>query len=172
MAKLTNQRELFASEYIIDLNATQAAVRAGYSEKTAQEQGSRLLSIVMVQDKIRQLQKERAEKQGWDAKKVLERIIGMVELDVADILDDGCNLLPVKQWPQVWRKSISSIEITEMGGNGDTPVSILKKIKWPDKLKNIELLGKHVDIKAFGDKPTDSGNMADVMRELMNRMPD
>ena len=48
MKKLTQRQQLFTEEYLVDLNATQAAVRAGYSPKTAQEQGSRLLCNVMV----------------------------------------------------------------------------------------------------------------------------
>lgn len=58
MAKLTDKQELFAREYLKDLNATQAAIRAGYSEKTAQEQASRLLSNVMVQSRISEMKYE------------------------------------------------------------------------------------------------------------------
>ena len=62
MAKLTPKQQRFVDEYLIDLNATQAAIRAGYSEKTAQEQSSRLLSNVIVSDAIRQAQQERQKR--------------------------------------------------------------------------------------------------------------
>ena len=74
------------------------------------------------------------------------------ELDVLDILDNTGNVKAIKDWPKPWRTSISGIDVQDMM-SGDTE-SILKKIKWPDKLRNIELLGKHVDIQAFNEKST------------------
>ncbi len=62
MAKLTPKQQRFVDEYLIDLNATQAAIRSGYSEKTAQEQSSRLLSNVMVSEAIELAQKERQKR--------------------------------------------------------------------------------------------------------------
>ena len=64
MSKLTEQQKLFCQEYITDLNATQAAIRANYSEDSASQQGSRLLTIDKVQEYVAKLQKpirERAE---------------------------------------------------------------------------------------------------------------
>ena len=52
MAKISAKQELFVDEYLIDLNATQAAIRAGYSPKTAEQQGSRLLSNVKVKGRV------------------------------------------------------------------------------------------------------------------------
>lgn len=72
--ELTPKQSLFVKEYLIDLNATQAAIRAGYSEKTAQEQGSRLLSNVIVSQAVNQAQAERSEKLEVTADWVLERL--------------------------------------------------------------------------------------------------
>ena len=58
MAKV-NRQDLFVKEYLIDLNATQAAIRVGYSVKTANEQGARLLANVSVQSKIAKAMAER-----------------------------------------------------------------------------------------------------------------
>lgn len=63
---LTNKQESFASEYPTDNNATQAAIRAGYSPHTAQEQGSRLLSKVMVQEAIAKIKAEAMERNKTD----------------------------------------------------------------------------------------------------------
>lgn len=62
MAKLTPKQQLFVDEYLIDLNATQAAIRAGYSPKTANEQGARLLVNVSISQAIKQAQQERQER--------------------------------------------------------------------------------------------------------------
>ncbi|MCK6203938.1 terminase small subunit [Bacillus infantis] len=72
---LRDKQERFAQEYIIDLNATQAAIRAGYSAKTANEQGSRLLANVKVRARIEELQSDRAEKLELDAEWVLKRLM-------------------------------------------------------------------------------------------------
>ncbi|HHX7278552.1 TPA: terminase small subunit [Yersinia enterocolitica] len=79
MAKLTDKQELFAREYLKDLNATQAAIRAGYSEKTAQVQSSRLLSNVMVQQRVSELAAERNSRVGIDADYVLRQAVKLHE---------------------------------------------------------------------------------------------
>ncbi|HDQ4772062.1 TPA: terminase small subunit [Yersinia enterocolitica] len=79
MAKLTDKQELFAREYLKDLNATQAAIRAGYSEKTAQVQSSRLLSNVMVQQRVSELASERNNRVGIDADYVLRQAVKLHE---------------------------------------------------------------------------------------------
>ena len=58
MDKLTAKQKRFCDEYLKDLNATQAAIRAGYSEKTANEQGARMLAKVSIQEYIQQFQKQ------------------------------------------------------------------------------------------------------------------
>jgi phage terminase small subunit len=68
---LTAKQQLFITEYLVDFNATQAAIRAGYSERTAQEQGSRLLSNVMVQEAIVEARKGRIERVEWTADEIL-----------------------------------------------------------------------------------------------------
>lgn len=173
MAKLTDKQELFAREYLKDLNATQAAIRAGYSDKTAQEQSSRLLSNVMVQKRIATLKSERNEEVGIDAAYVLRRLVEIDRMDVLDIVKDDLSLKPVSEWPPAWRRYISGFDVAEMfenSGEGGARelAGILKKIKWPDKVKNLELLGKHVTVQAFKDniKTEQSGTL-----EVVNYSP-
>lgn len=66
-------------------------------------------------------------------------------MDVLDILLANDELKPIAQWPKVWRTSLSGMDVTEMAGDA---AGLLKKIKWPDKVKNLELLGKHVTVMA------------------------
>jgi phage terminase small subunit len=74
--KLKNDKqEAFAREYIIDLNATKAAIRAGYSERTARQIGSRMLTKVDILARIEELQAERAKKLNIDAEWVLNRLV-------------------------------------------------------------------------------------------------
>lgn len=150
MAKLTDRQARFVDEYLVDLNATQAAIRAGYSERTANEQASRLLANVNVQALVQDRSKAREARTQINADYVLQRLVQIDQLDVADILDATGNFLPVLQWPKVWRQTLSGMDIQEMI-SGDVE-SVIRKIKWPDKLRNLELLGKHVTINAFRDQ--------------------
>lgn len=76
---LTAKQHRFVAEYLVDLNATQAAIRAGYSPKTAQEQGSRLLSNVMVAAAVEAAQRERAGRTGITQDYVLAKLRENVE---------------------------------------------------------------------------------------------
>lgn len=149
MASLKDERQIkFVEEYIKSLNATDAAIKAGYSEKTARSQGSRLLTNVDIQEAIQKAKIERQERANIDADYVLKRLVEIDQMDVLDIMDDQMKILPLRDWPKIWRQYISNIENLELT-DAD---GVFKKIKWPDKVKNLELLGKHVSVGAFKDK--------------------
>lgn len=155
MTKLTDKQELFCKEYIIDLNATQAALRAGYSESSAKEIGCENLTKPNIQDRITELKSEREERLKVDADYVLRRLVDIDEMDVIDILNEHGGVKPISEWPKVWRQFISGFDISELfEGSGDEreQVGLIKKIKWPDKVKNLELLGKHVNVQAWKEK--------------------
>lgn len=73
--KLTNKQEMFCMEYVVDFNATQAAIKAGYSENSAQEIGSENLSKPMIQARVQELMKDRIEKVQITAEDVIKDII-------------------------------------------------------------------------------------------------
>lgn len=150
MAELNQRQEMFCREYIKDLNGTQAAIRAGYSPRTADRMAYELLKKPEIQAFVLQSKAERVEEVKVDANYVLKRLIEIDEMDVADILDDGGDFLPIRKWPKTWRTTLSGLDIAIIN-SGDTE-TILKKIKWPDKVKNLELLGKHIGVGAFSEK--------------------
>lgn len=150
--KLTDKQEMFCREYLIDMNATQAAIRAGYSERTARSIGQRMLTNVDIEKRLSELKGDRNERVSVNADYVLDRLMQIDQLDVADILDVNGDLLPVREWSKAWRTSVNAIEVIQMS-KGDMDIeTFLKKVKLPDKLKNLELIGKHVDVQAFKDK--------------------
>lgn len=167
MANLTPKQQRFVDEYLIDLNATQAAIRAGYSEKTAAVIGAENLIKPNIQEAIQAAQAKRAERTQIDAEYVLRRLVEIDQMDVLDIMDDKYCLKPIGEWPKIWRQYISNIETISL----EDEAGWLKKIKWPDKVKNLELLGKHVSVGAFKDKVEHSGKLeiqsiSDLMDEL------
>lgn len=171
MPKLTEKQQRFVEEYLLDLNATQAAIRAGYSISTASEQGSRLLRNVKVQDAIVQekrrrnerINKEREEKgeTPYTAETVLTRHVEIDELDILDIIDDDGKVRPIKDWPRAWRRSINSMKIMELAGRDDV-FAVIKEIKWPDKLQNLKLLGEHIKVNAYRDRRADLDELESI----------
>ncbi|SCU95527.1 Bacteriophage terminase small subunit [Cupriavidus necator] len=147
MRKLSPKQQRFVEEYLIDLNATQAAIRAGYSQKTARQIGEQLLRKPEVQKRIAEAQKARSERTEVDVDYVLRRMVEIDQMDVLDILTDQMEVKPVSEWPHVWRQYLSGFDLAEMfEGTGEDRVlaGILKKIRWPDKVKNLELIGRHL----------------------------
>ena len=71
---LTEKQKRFAQEYLVDLNATQAAIRAGYSEKTAYSHGQRLLKNVEIQKSIQKAMQQRSQRTGFSQDMVLEKL--------------------------------------------------------------------------------------------------
>ncbi|WP_320746473.1 terminase small subunit [Enterobacter roggenkampii] len=148
---LNAKQDMFCREYLIDLNATQAAIRTGYSVKTANRIAAKLLSKVDIQNRITELKNNRNNVVGIDAIYVLRRLVEIDQMDVLDILTSTGDLKPVSEWPKVWRTTLSGLDVVEMSAEGNT-AALLKKIKWPDKVKNLELLGKHVRVQAFKEQ--------------------
>ncbi len=153
---LTPQKKLFIAEYPKDLNATQAAIRAGYSEKTAASQGQRLLKDVEVRAAIDVALATRIEKVQVDAVYVLNRLFEMAEADRADLYDDDGALKPIHEWPAVWRKGlVNGIEVEELFegvGRDRKHIGRIKKIKTDSGLAILNLLGKHVQVNAFAEQ--------------------
>jgi len=161
---LTDKQEMFCREYLIDLNATQAAIRAGYSEKTAPTIACENLIKPNVQQRIAELKAERNDRIDVDADYVLKRLFEIDQMDVLDILLANGELKPIKDWPKVWRTSLSGMDVTEMAGDS---AGLLKKIKWPDKVKNLELLGKHVEVQAFKEQTKTEHTVPEEFAELI-----
>lgn len=166
--ELTDKQEMFCREYLIDLNATQAAIRAGYSAKTANRTASENMSKPDIQSRIAELKAQRNDLVGINATYVLNRLVEIDQMDVLDILTSTGELKPVTRWPKVWRTTLSGLDVIEMAAEGNTSV-LLKKIKWPDKVKNLELIGKHIDVQAFREQ-VKTEHVVESISELMDSL--
>ena len=169
---LTDKQEMFCREYLIDLNATQAAIRAGYSAKTANRTASENLSKPDIKLRIAELKAQRNDLVGINAEYVLNRLIEIDQMDVLDILLQNGELKPIKDWPK-GRTTLSGMDVVEMASADSA--ALLKKIKWPDKVKNLELLGRHVSVQAFKDNVKNEVTGADggpVRTEITNLTPE
>ncbi|HCB3266968.1 TPA: terminase small subunit [Citrobacter amalonaticus] len=153
---LTAMQEAYCQSYIkTPENQTQAAINAGFSPNTAAVKASVMMRDERIQKRIAELMEERNKRLRVSADYVLLRLVEIDQMDVIDILNDDMSIKPVSEWPKVWRQYLTGFELADMfEGRGDEKelVGILKKIKWPDKVKNLELIGKHVDVMAFKER--------------------
>ena len=178
---LNDQKELFCHQYIAKaFDAGKAALAAGSKSKTPSQIGHAWLQEPEVRLRITQLQQESAKRLGVTSDFVLLRLLEIDEMDLVDIIDDEMNFKPFSEWPRVWTRFLSAIDLAEINeGKGDEKqmVGILKKIKWPDKIKNLEMIGKHIDIGAFRERVTHDGNISASLddegyKEVSDRVAD
>lgn len=149
MVDLTPKQARFVEEYLIDLNATQAAIRAGYSSRSANEQAAQLLGKPHIKTAIEAGRAARSEETKIDAAWVLKRLAAEAEADVADIYGDDGELLPLKQWPKIWRQGlVAGMDVEEIEVEG-VKVGLIRKVKISDRVRRLELIGKHVGVQAF-----------------------
>ena len=147
---LTAKRKAFVREYPIDLNATKAAIRAGYSEKTAYSQGQRLLKNVEVADAIQKALAERSERTEITQDYVLTSIMETME---------RC-----KQAEPVTYQSGDPVMIDTPDGN----IAPAYKFDAGAVLKGAELLGRHLAM--FTDKKTVTHHDGDRLAAVLERM--
>lgn len=173
---LTAMQEAYCQSYIKSPeNQSQAAIDAGFSPNTAAVKASVMMRDERIQKRIAELMEERNKRMRVSADYVLMRLVEIDQMDVLDILNDDMSIKPVSEWPKVWRQYLTGFELADMfEGRGDEKelVGILKKIKWPDKVKNLELIGKHVDVNAFKERLEVSGTVtiADRMAKARDRV--
>jgi phage terminase small subunit len=139
---LSRKQQRFVTEYLVDLNATQAAIRSGYSAKTAMAQGSRLLSHVEVSGAVQRRAGRMLEKAELTAAGTVEQLRRIVEFDIADLYNDDGQLKPVREWPEHARSAVAGVEVVDTLGNGGegeelirTRVSKVKLLNRTDAIK-------------------------------------
>lgn len=138
--KLTDRQQRFVDEYLIDLNATQAAIRAGYSVKTANEQGSRLLANVSVQTAIAEKMADRSRRTGVNQDRVVLELAKIAFVKLTDIIDEKGKI----------KDTATEDDLACLEGykykysDTDTGYSVEREVKLSSKMKALELLGKHL----------------------------
>lgn len=168
--KLTPKQQMFCDEYLIDLNATQAAIRAGYSNKTAKEIGCNLLTKVNIRAYIDQKMAERSRRCGITADRVLNELAKIGFCNAADLIN--FNQATVKEEADNYdTAAIQSVKVKTMSSeNGDM---IEREVKLYDKTKSLELIGKHLGM--FKDKvevdvsETPKSEMAELLSQRRER---
>lgn len=162
--KMTAKQERFVAEYLIDLNATQAAVRAGYSAKSADKQGYKMLCHPAIAAALSAKQGQRLKRLEITADRVLEEIAKVAFLDPRKLFTSDGSLVPIHELDDDTAANIAGLEVNELfEGEGDQKhaFGLLKKIKLSDKLRGLEMLGKH--LKLFTERVEVSGDRLDEL---------
>ena len=140
MAKLTEKQQRFVDEYLSDLIATQAAIRAGYSAKTADVQGSRMLGNVKVQQAVAEAMAARSKRTGVNQDRVVLELAKLAFVKMTDVVDSQGRIKDTATDDDL--SCIESIKYKE--SDNEFGGSVEREVKISSKLKALELLGKHL----------------------------
>ena len=134
--------------------------------------GSEILTLPNVTAFIDSIRLEAAESTNTDAEWLLKRLREIDDLDILDIMNEEVTAFKkLSEWPKVWRTSISGIDLMTLNGSEDVE-TVVSKIKWPDKVKNLDMIGRHVNVKAWDkEKEDNTSSLASSIGKLLDRMP-
>lgn len=156
---MTPKQAIFIAEYLVDQNATRAAIAAGVAEKSASVTASRWLKTKSIAAVIAERQAQRMARLEISADRTLQEIAKLAYYDPGKLYDERGRFRPVHMLDDTTRAAVAAVEVEETettiagGDAGSAPTTIIstktKKVKMADKSRNLELLGKH--LKLFGD---------------------
>ena len=167
--KIDPRWERFCHEYIKDQNGTRAALAAGAPEGTASIWASKAVADPRVQKRIKELLAPELDRLKIEVKDVLDGIAAIARVDLKDAYDENGQLLPVKDMPISIRKALVGVDVSEDYSEG-VNIGRTSKLKFPDRLKAWELLGK--TLKMFTDR-VEHGideNLADQLAQARERV--
>lgn len=146
--KLSPRQKAFCHQYVIDFNGSAAAIRAGYSEKTAREQAHDLLTRPHIKEFVKILQDELAKKAGVTAEEIVMELKKCGFSNIQDFIEDGNIIVDLKQIPRDKAAAVESIKILETITIVDKKPQkrISTTFKLADKISALEKLGRHVGI--------------------------
>lgn len=132
--KLTDKQEAFCREYIVDYNATQAAIRAGYSEKTAKEIASENLTKPNVQERLQELNKAAVERNEIQVDEVLRFLVDALRVDISEFIENGSYGLTLKDLQELPIEARRLIHKVSFRKGSNVEFELPKKLDVAEKL--------------------------------------
>ena len=177
MARRISRHEIFAREYVKDLNGTRAAIAAGYAKTTARATASRLLTKSNIQGLVASLTKKHTDKLDLDAEKVLSELsrVGFSNmLDYIRTTEESSAYVDLSNLTREQSAAIQEVTVDEyVEGKGKHARKVKRtKLKLVDKIRSLELLGKH--LKLFTERIEVGGieGLAEAMAAARKRVSD
>lgn len=171
---LTPKQRRFVAEYLVDLNATQAAIRAGYSKRTANRIASHLLSKVDIQTAVQVGQGKALKRAEMEADEWRRAITTVARFDIRKLVDpETGKLIPINELPDEAALCLASVKVLREkttrrtlgdGTEEDTEESTLEVKAW-DKLKALDMMGKHLNLLTERRDVTVHGSLAELLAD-------
>lgn len=152
MAKLAPKQAKFVECYLLALNATQAAISAGYAQNSAHVTGSKLLKVPKVAAAVQAAMQERAGRTSITADRVLQGLAQIAFADISKAYDEAGALKPLADMPPEVRAALQGVTIAKTGE---------KVGVFADRRGSLESLGKHLGL--FRDKLEVSGKDGEAL---------
>lgn len=165
---MTEKQKRFVEEYLIDLNATQAAIRAGYSVKTANEQGAQNLAKLSIKEEISKAMAERSKRTGINQDRVIEELAKIAFINANDLI----NPTDASVRENASKEDLACIQSVKVKQSFSDKGDITEReVKLNDKMKALELLGKHlgmwkdkVELSGLDEEKSKLDNILSQMR--------
>lgn len=166
--KLTPKQEAFVREYLIDLNATQAAIRAGYSKRTASSIGEENLRKPEIREAVQAAKDERSTRTEITADRVLQELARIAFFDLRRLYRADGSLKLMSELDDEAAAVLQAVDVSETSTGGEeVPLTITtRKAKVPDKVAALALAMRHLGM--LKDKVEHSGEIG--VRSLAERM--
>lgn len=141
---MTPKQALFVAEYRKDLNATQAAIRAGYSKKGAGQTAEKLLKNAEIAEAVAEKTQQQLDKADLTANRVLEELRRLSFADIRGLFDAEGNLKPLHELTAEQAACIAGFEVIKKNAEaGDGKTDVVHKVRVIDKTRSLEMLAKH-----------------------------
>jgi phage terminase small subunit len=165
-APLNHRQERFVEEYLIDFNATQAAIRAGYSAKTAGQLGERLLKNVQIAQKVDQRREQQAKSADLSAERVLKEAMRLAFFDIRKLVHPDGTPKKLSELDDDTAAAIQGLDVASIG-NAEVGLGTVLKYKIADKNSAIERLFKHLGLFK---KDNEQSNPGDALASLLGKI--
>lgn len=163
--KLTPKQERFVQEYLVDLNATAAAIRAGYSKKTANRIASENLSKPDIQAAIQEAIQNRQKRTEVTQDMVIQELAKLGFFDIRKLFDEDGKPLDISKLDGDTAAALVGLDVQDISDNDGNYIGFLKKYKMADKIRALELLGKHLGAW----EPKDNGPKDEAAEDGLSR---
>lgn len=165
---LTAKQAKFVDEYLIDLNATKAAIRAGYSEKTADQQACQMLKKTQVASAIANRMRDREVRTEITQDRVLKEVARLAFLDIRKAFNEDGSLKPINQLDDDTAAAVAGLDVSEISAGDNAVIGALKKIRLSEKKGALELLMRHLGM--LNDKMKLQGDAENPLTMLLQQV--
>lgn len=163
--KLTPKQRAFVAEYLVDLCAAKAAIRAGFSARNASRIGAELLGKTHVAAEIAAAMKARSQRTEITQDRVLRELARIGFLDIRRAFNPDGSLKPLDQLDDDTTAAVAGIEVSEMRDSDGVVVGHVKKIKLAEKIAALEKIGRHLGM--WNDRPKIGGDVDNPLTFLI-----